>query len=515
MGDGDWQEVSHKKRRSVFDRLGNTINVYVSNFPSHLTVRELSNICGKKGSIVDVYIAKHKNKLGQMFGFCRYSIIEKMENLIDSLNTVWIGKLRLYANIARFDRNKGFSPNQTYTKKHVPDIKKHEPVASTSVNRGDYNLQSFVNVVKGVSNGGKLESECMPVDDSSNIIVFENNELELALIGCHKDFRSIANSKIICRNEGFTGVEVKYLGGLWVMFLFNDKQVRDSFLKHEGILSWFSLLEPWHDDFVLKERLVWLEIEGVLIRAWNNDTFKSICKKWGEVLFINDTDSSNRYSIRLCIKSSHASLIFASTLVTLRGVTYAFRVRELCCWTPTFAPENEEEGSEDKSSKAVSDNDAKDEEESVGEFFDNDGKETHFNKDEENMMAKDTVHQPTYSDPFELESLIAKNGNYQKQGSLTSKFPPGFTQSDGGDINRDLSRVSKPVACEGGDATSVNYEKSMQHDDEVTKKYVRVSMIQQVEDTIKVGIALGFNMEGCQDMLAKMIADMGDKDVNK
>ncbi|GJX54045.1 RNA-directed DNA polymerase, eukaryota [Tanacetum coccineum] len=255
------------------------------------------------------------------------------------------------------------------------------------------------------------------------------------------------------------------------MFLFDDQQVRDSFLKHEGILSWFSSLEPWHDDFVLKERLVWLEIEGVPIRAWNNDTFKSICKK----------------------------------------------VRELCCWTLTFAPEvveNEEEGSEDKSSKAESDNDAKDEEESVGEFFDNDGNETHFNEDEENMMAKDIVHQPTNSDPFELESLIAKNGNYQKQGSLTPKFPPGFTQSDGGDINCDLSEVSKPVAREGGDAASVHYEKSIQPDDEVTKKYVGVSMIQQVEDMIKVGIALGFNMEGCQDMLAKMIADMRDKDGN-
>ncbi|GJX29596.1 putative ribonuclease H-like domain-containing protein [Tanacetum coccineum] len=111
-----------------------------------------------------------------------------------------------------FDRNKGFSPNQTYTKKHAPDIKKH--AASTSVNRGVYNSQSFVNVVKGVSNGGKLDNECMLLDDSSDVIVSqdENNELELTLIGGHKDFRSIANFKIICRNEGFTGVEVKYLG---------------------------------------------------------------------------------------------------------------------------------------------------------------------------------------------------------------------------------------------------------------------------------------------------------------
>ncbi|GJX76533.1 reverse transcriptase domain, reverse transcriptase zinc-binding domain protein [Tanacetum coccineum] len=115
MEDSEWREVTRKKRRSVFERLGNssyrdafygnnTIAVYVSNFPSHLTVRELWNIRGKKGKIVDVYIAKHKNKLGQMFTFCRFTGIENKETLIDSLKDVWIGRLRLHANIARFDR---------------------------------------------------------------------------------------------------------------------------------------------------------------------------------------------------------------------------------------------------------------------------------------------------------------------------------------------------------------------------------------------------------------------------
>ncbi|GJZ21486.1 putative RNA-directed DNA polymerase, eukaryota, reverse transcriptase zinc-binding domain protein [Tanacetum coccineum] len=297
-----------------------------------------------------------------------------MENLIDSLNTAWIGKLRLHVNIARFDRNKGFSPNQTFTKKHKPDVKKHEPAASTSVKRGAYNSQSFVNVVKGVSNGEKMDNECKPMDDSPTVIISQDddNELELALIG-------------------------------------------------------------------------------------------------------SETASSNMKEFYHVAK-------------------------------------NEEEGSVDKSSNAECDNDKEDEVESVGEFFDNDGNETHFNKDEENMVAKYIVYQPTNSDTFELESLIAKNGNYQKQGSTTPKFPLGFTQSDGGDIKRDLSDVCKPVSRENGDETSVHYEsKSMQPEDEVTKKHVGVSMIQQVEDTIKVGTALGFNMEGCQDMLAKMIADMGDK----
>ena len=86
MGDSDWQVVNRKKRRSVFERLKPSqtqrsnvddltkisLSVYVSNFPSHLTERELWNICGKMGALADVYIAKRKNQLGQMFAFCRY-----------------------------------------------------------------------------------------------------------------------------------------------------------------------------------------------------------------------------------------------------------------------------------------------------------------------------------------------------------------------------------------------------------------------------------------------------------
>ncbi|GJX58574.1 hypothetical protein Tco_0289964 [Tanacetum coccineum] len=268
----------------------------------------------------------------------------------------------------------------------------------------------------------------------------------------------------------------------------------------------------------MAERLVWLEIKGVPFRAWTNDTFNSICKKWGEVLFIDDTDSSNRFSIRLCIKSTHTSLIFASTLVTLKGVTYAYRVRELCSWIPTFATEDvdsDEEGFVDKSNNPASDNDEEDEEESVGESVGHDDYVPHLNKDE-SLAAKDTV-QPSNSDPFELESLIAKNGNYQtsKLDSETPKFPPGFTQSDNGDNKNEFSDACKPMERETKADTPTSSQHSQVKNDEVTKKYVGVSLIQQVEDTIKVGITLGFNMEGCQEMLEKMIADMGNKDLYK
>ncbi|GJU55544.1 RNA-directed DNA polymerase, eukaryota [Tanacetum coccineum] len=68
---------------------------------------------------------------------------------------------------------------------------------------------------------------------------------------------------------------------------------------------------------------------------------------------------------------------------------------------------------------------------------------------------------------------------------------------------REYSDINKPA--------TMSPHSSNDKVEEVPIKYFGISMIKQVEDTIKVGTALGFNMDGCQDMLQKMIADMGDK----
>ncbi|GJU66382.1 hypothetical protein Tco_1252641 [Tanacetum coccineum] len=170
------------------------------------------------------------------------------------------------------------------------------------------------------------------------------------------------------------------------------------------------------------------------------------------------------------------------------GVTYAYRVRELCCWTPNFASDIEENKSEGNSSQAESVND---DEESVGEFFDNDGNEAYPNNADEHTKVNDSAHQPS-SDPFNLEPLIAKTGLYHNNESLTPKFPPGFTQSVGDDSKCDLSGVSKPVSGKRQKEDSVHQE-STHSDDDVKRKYVGVSMIQQVTKLLRSGL-LDFRM---------------------
>ncbi|PWA51880.1 hypothetical protein CTI12_AA461240 [Artemisia annua] len=471
MDDSNWQEVNRGKRRSVFQRLNPSqsqksnmddlakisLSVYVSNFPSHLTVRELWNICGKVGTLVDVFIAKRKNKYGQMFAFCRYLKVPNPDVLIGSLCKIWIGKLRLYANVARFGRNEVTKPSNAGVKV-VNSVSNNDRFASSN-NKSS----SYVNVAKASLGEGKIspntdEDDVGKVTPALELNQADSIDFPLAILGCYKDFRSIANARILCHTEGFLEVDVKYLGGLWVMFEFKSLETRDKFLKHEGVLSWFSSLKPWHDDFVVEERLVWLEIEGVPLRAWENDTFISICRKWGDVLFSDDSDSSNRLSKRICIKSTHSQLIFATILVSLKKITYAIRIRELCSWTPTFVGD---------------DLDGDDEEEE-------DAAKAELDPHNVDGDIKDQFHDVAScnSDPFGLDPLINKkvNKDFDMKCSETPVYPPGFSPASSHNQN-DGSHDHNPVLSVGSESSHKVFGDS--------QIPVGFSLLERLEETIK------------------------------
>ncbi|GJV08791.1 RNA-directed DNA polymerase, eukaryota [Tanacetum coccineum] len=59
-------------------------------------------------------------------------------------------------------------------------------------------------------------------------------------------------------------------------------------MKHVGVASWFSQLRTAQSDFVSRERIVWIDIEGVPLHAWSRPTFSKIGSRWGEVLELED-----------------------------------------------------------------------------------------------------------------------------------------------------------------------------------------------------------------------------------
>ncbi|GKC49590.1 RNA-directed DNA polymerase, eukaryota, partial [Tanacetum coccineum] len=147
------------------------------------------------------------------------------------------------------------------------------------------------------------------------------------------------------------------------------------------------------------------------------------------MLFSDDSDDCNRLTKRLCIKSSHEMLVFATIFVSVKGVSYAIRVRELCSWMPTFIGEDSHSDDEDSmelhdqnKEELLDNNDAEsvvgDDLEQVLNHLDDAHspknsvqKQDNGNEDFQDYREMDDKPKdiPKDSDPFGLESLIMKN----------------------------------------------------------------------------------------------------------
>nr|GFA09635.1 ribonuclease H-like domain-containing protein [Tanacetum cinerariifolium] len=103
--------------------------------------------------------------------------------------------------------------------------------------------------------------------------------------------------------------------------------------------------EPVIEDW---DRIVWIYVEGIPLRAWSKTTFNKIARKWGELVFMDDSNSANKYSLRICVKTKFFHLIVESLKVIIKGKVYVVRAKEVTSWVLDFGEENSDE-SEDYS----------------------------------------------------------------------------------------------------------------------------------------------------------------------
>ncbi|GKC76929.1 RNA-directed DNA polymerase, eukaryota [Tanacetum coccineum] len=215
---------SQNSLQSKYDQTSNiSKSVFISNFPNDCTSKDLWKACNDYGTVVDVFIPNKRSKTGKRFAFVRFIKVTNLIRLVENLNTIWLGRLHLSANFARFDR----------------------PIA--------------------------------PLAQKAKQVIFHN--------------------------EGFHNTRIVYLGGLWVLVELNSSKSKLKFMKHVGVASWFSHLCNAQSDFVAKERIAWVDIEGVPLNAWSRLTFQKIVSKWGEMVDLahHTRDSLEGIGLRILI----------------------------------------------------------------------------------------------------------------------------------------------------------------------------------------------------------------------
>nr|GEU65074.1 RNA-directed DNA polymerase, eukaryota [Tanacetum cinerariifolium] len=392
-------------------------SVFVSNFPEGCTFKDLWKVCNDYGTVVDVFIPTKNSKAGKRFAFVRFIKVSNLDRLIENLNTIWIGCFHLFANPVHFER-----PSKPSLSKHnYASVFEGQPHPGHNVKVG---IGSSPAAEKGAWNSPVFSSPALVLDDSC---VVQRNFKNYAM-GEVKEFSSIGNLRVLLAEEGFMNVKNLLFG---------------------------SRLCDAQPDFVSRDRLVWVDIEGVPLHAWSRVTFEKICSKWGELVNLEESSDGMFARKRICVKTNLEENILEKFKIIVRRKIFVVRAKEHFVWSPVFKDVKETMYfSEDESEKGddmnMKNGEANYRQDNFDAESDIDGvSETAFRIQKEDLefCQTNSVNDKEQhgneaefsSDPFNIYSLLNKNKkDVNMSGSDTSlSHPSGFTLEKDNPISND------------------------------------------------------------------------------
>ncbi|GJU09895.1 hypothetical protein Tco_1132291 [Tanacetum coccineum] len=267
------------------------------------------------------------------------------------------------------------------------------------------------------------------VTGSSPAIVLDDaciveRDFSCSLMGKMKDINALSNLFIILVNEGFENVKLFYLGGQWVLLELDSVTSKEKITNHVGVGSWFEVLKWACNSFVCEERLVWVAIEGLPVKALTRNTYAKIIASWGELVDINESDNCSLSCIRVCVRTKPRVLINDRVKIIIKGQLHWICVKEQEAWMPEFKTVMEDDTSSDEESEGNNENDRGSDNEHVSETS-----FAHENVDEFQVNPKPSCNTVISEDPFGIYKILKRNkdANVTEGDTHTPQYPPGFT----------------------------------------------------------------------------------------
>ncbi|GJV05223.1 hypothetical protein Tco_1338792 [Tanacetum coccineum] len=290
--------------------------------------------------------------------------------------------------------------------------------------------------------------------DSSPVIVLDDEYLverdfSCSLMGKIKDLNVLPNLYLILSNEGFDNVKLTYLGGLLNM---DSIETKEKVFKHVGVKSWFNGLHQASHSF-------------------------------GELTDVEDSESTTLSYKRL------------------------------------YGEERENDnGNLVNDSQSDNENELDDNENDIDHVSESSC--TNVNDHEYNNASKCIEHPINFDDPFKIYKILDKNNekgelemNKDKvlSESTDPQFPPGFTPKVGrknvdeaksardSQPKKDLIGANEDVASVSSGIKGFTTYKS------------GGSLLDVIDELIKVGHAMGYNMDGYIKNIETIINSQGDR----
>nr|GEY86813.1 RNA-directed DNA polymerase, eukaryota [Tanacetum cinerariifolium] len=428
------------------------ILIFITNFSDSFSAKDLFYSCKQYGHVVNSFIPTKRAKDGKRFGFVRFINVFNVERLVNNLCTIWVGRLKFHANVARFKRE--FMKGSGNTDKMENVLNKSKPKGPHKEVGKSVIGKSFMSVVK--------DSKLVKETKSSPAIVLEDDclnarDLSLSLMGRVKELASSANLKKALCNEGFDGVKISYLGELWILLEFETAKAKDSFRGSVGAGSWFSILKQAYAEFVPE----------------------------GELLDVDDYDETNFHFKSVCILTKVYENIYESFKIVFWGKVYWVCASEVPGWTPEFSEDEEE----DNLSVEGNNNDKP----NVYEV-NNDNEESDMEAVLETVFDEPDEQKDNQSeDPFGFYPLLNKENNKmaQKLGGYATKVYGENKRGDNLFVNLEVGKDNSDSVNKNSESTCSGRFKEF----EIPR--TGGSILSLMEDVVKVGQTMGYNMDGC------------------
>nr|GEX99885.1 ATPase, AAA-type, core [Tanacetum cinerariifolium] len=282
------------------------------------------------------------------------------------------------------------------------------------------------------------------------------------------------------------------------MLEFASCKSKDLFRSNVGAGYWFSVLQQVKYDFKVEGRIVWVEVEGVPFKLWTEKTFKRI---------------ANNFKI------------------AFRGKVYWIRVKDV----PGWIPENIEVSHDDEQFvKDVKGGDT------IVHEVGNHGEASDVDEVPEMMFDESSGQKKKQSeDPFGIYPLLDKQRKVNSHGDTVNgeslKYPSGFTPIDATEM---MGQSNENVEKQNGDRDqNNNVEEPLNGRDDCSdnmgtkpndldsgcsgrfKNSVASrtggSILCLMEEVVKVGQTMGYNIEGCVKEIMNIIESQGASSVHR
>ncbi|XP_058741851.1 uncharacterized protein LOC131614255 [Vicia villosa] len=347
----DWKYAQRKVFRAMSSkwdcspfngdrRLGDKeviVSIFFSEIPNRIRAKDIFELFGFHGDVVEVVIPPRKNKLGKRYGFARFVGVDDARILAVRLDNILIDRRKIHANIPRFERNMRFAGSVEQRGRGAVgsiegvkvggDLMKETGRMEASLSF--CNGRSFAEVVS------KEKEDSLAV--AAPLLRFVSNEanktkLSKAFVGVVQVLGYAYNIQTHFKLEGVFSIKATPLGAnLCLLEEMEDGYICE--LISEGNTwwtQWFKEVRSLNASDVNLERVLWIRIYGVPCRAWNLDLFVSLANTFGSFICL-DENTANKTCLdiaRVMVRVSATFILAESLKVEVDGVEFRLSFRE-------------------------------------------------------------------------------------------------------------------------------------------------------------------------------------------